>query len=205
MAKLDLRKTWKHLYAPSSRDVSEVVVPPMRFLMIYGQGAPGGAAYQEAVASLYAVAYGLKFAAKRQASVDFAVMPLEALWWADDLTAFTAGDRDSWRWTAMIMQPEPVTDDLVAQVIDDVAAKKRLDALRRLRFDLFDEGRAAQILYVGPYSEEGPTIARIHRFVAERGGRLTGRHHEIYLGDPNRTVPEKLKTILRQPFVPSGP
>lgn len=201
MEKIDPRQSLKELYAPSAKDVTEVVVPPLRFLMIDGDGGPDNAAYREAVESLFALAYGVKFAVKRQASVDFRVMPLECLWWADDYSVFLTGDRESWRWTAMIMQPEPVTAELVEQVREQVAAKKKLPALDQVRFETFEEGRAAQILYVGPYADEGPTIQRLHQFIADRGGALTGKHHEIYLNDPSRTAPEKLKTILRQPFV----
>lgn len=200
MEKIDPRQALKELYAPPARDVTEVVVPPLRFLMIDGDGGPNSVAYREAVESLFSLAYGVKFAVKRQLSVDFRVMPLECLWWAEDHSVFLTGDRGAWRWTAMIMQPEPVTAELVEQVREQVATKKTLPALERVRFDTLEEGRAAQILYVGSYADEGPTIQRLHQFIAERGGSLTGKHHEIYLNDPSRTAPETLKTILRQPF-----
>lgn len=201
MERIDPRQTLKHLYGPRGKDITEVVVPPLRFLMVDGQGAPESAAYREAVESLFPLAYAIKFALKRQGTVDLRVMPLECLWWADDYTVFLTGDRDAWHWTAMIMQPEPVTADLVEAVRAEVAAKKNPPALDRVRFETFDEGRTAQVLHVGPYRDEGPVIQRLHRYIEERGGKLTGKHHEIYLSDPNRTAPERLKTILRQPFV----
>jgi len=200
--KIDLRKELKHLYNPSSKQIAIVDVPEMNFLMIDGQGDPNtSVAYRNAVEALYAVSYTLKFMVKQgYQAVDYAVMPLEGLWWVDDMTQFSMHDKDAWKWTSMIMQPEYVTAELFQEALRQVKKKKDLPALSGMRFESFHEGQAAQILYFGPYSDEGPTIERIHRFILEQGRRLRGRHHEIYLSDPRRTAPPKLKTVIRQPF-----
>lgn len=200
--KIDLRKELKHLYNPSSKQIAVVDVPEMNFLMIDGQGDPNtSVAYQNAVEALFAVSYTLKFMIKKSESpVDYAVMPLEGLWWVDDMTQFSMHDKDAWKWTSMIMQPEYVTEELLQEALRQVRKKKDLPALSGMRFESFREGQAAQILYFGPYADEGPAIEGIHRFIAEQGHRLRGRHHEIYLSDPRRTAPAKLKTVIRQPF-----
>jgi len=200
--KIDLRKELKHLYNPSSKQIAVVDVPDMNFLMIDGQGDPNtSVAYRDAVESLFAVSYTLKFMVKKgEQAVDYAVMPLEGLWWVEDMTQFSMHDKDAWKWTSMIMQPEYVTAELFQEALRQVRKKKDLPALSGMRFESFHEGHAAQILYFGPYSDEGPSIERIHRFILEQGRRLRGRHHEIYLSDPRRTAPAKLKTVIRQPF-----
>ena len=197
---MDPRKTLKHLYGPPAKEVVEVWVPEMRFLAADGEGGPDSGEYAEAVEALYALSYTLKFAVKKGRGVDYRVMPLEGLWWTDEPEEFTLESRGAWKWTAMIMQPEWVTDELVGEAREEAERKKGLPALSRLRFRSFGEGRAAQVMHLGPYAEEGPTIERVHRFVEERGGTPAGKHHEIYLSDPNRTPPEKLKTVVRQPF-----
>jgi len=201
--KLDLRRELKALYAPPSTPVM-VEVPELTFVMVDGQGDPNTAeAYRDAVAALYAVSYALKFALKRAPDgLDYAVMPLEGLWWADDMAEFDVERKADWRWTMMIAQPEAVTPDRFAHARAEVARKKNLPALERLRLERFAEGRAAQVLRRGPYSAEGPTIAALHAFIRERGDALDGKHHEIYLGDPRRTAPERLKTVIRQPVAP---
>jgi len=206
MAKSDVRKDLKHLYAPSAKEVSAVTVPPLRFLMIDGEGDPNTAqAYAKALEALYALSYTLKFAIKRQSpDQDYTVAPLEGLWWVPDMREFTAADKSGWLWTAMIMQPDPVTAGMVAAAIEDVRRKKNPAALDRVRFEVYDEGLAAQIMHNGPYAAEAPTIARLHAYIAENGCALRGKHHEIYLSDPSRTAPEKLKTVIRQPMQPAG-
>jgi hypothetical protein len=200
MEKVDLRKEWKHLYAPSAQQAALVTVPPLPYLMIDGQGDPNTtAAYQEALEALYAISYGLKFAVKRSEAVDHAVMPLEGLWWSEDPTAFATASREAWLWTAMILQPAYVTAERVAEAVEEVRRKKGLAACDRVRFETYDEGLAAQILHIGPYAEEGPTLERLHAYLQEQGYRPSGKHHEIYLNDPRRTAPERLRTILRQP------
>ena len=200
--KIDLKKDLKHLYNPSSKQIAVVDVPEMNFLMIDGQGDPNtSVAYQNAVEALFAESYTLKFMIKKSESpVDYAVMPLEGLWWVEDMTQFSMKNKDAWKWTSMIMQPEYVTEELLQEALKRVRKKKDLPALSGMRFESFREGQAAQILYFGPYSDEGPIIEGIHRFIAEQGHRLRGRHHEIYLSDPRRTAPAKLKTVIRQPF-----
>lgn len=202
--KVDLKKELKHLYNPSTREVSVVDVPQMYFLMIDGQGDPNTSdEYAEALEALYAVSYAIKFRVKRsERGVDYAVMPLEGLWWIDDMTEFSVEDKRSWKWTAMIVQPEEyVTEGLVDEAKTEADRKKGLPAIPRMRFEAFGEGLSAQIMHRGPFSEEGPTIETIHRYIEERGGEPTGKHHEIYLSDFRRTKPERLRTVIRQPYV----
>ncbi len=200
MDKTDFKKTLKDLYAPTAKEFVLVEVPEMQFIMVDGIGAPStSSAYLDAVSWLYGLAYPIKFASKTDLGRDYVVPPLEGLWWADDMNAFTEGDRDAWRWTMMIMQPEWVTD----QMFEDgqvKAAKKLGEPPETLRFGSFDEGLSVQILHVGSYADEAPTIARLHKeYLPENGLVENGHHHEIYLGDPRKVAPEKLKTILRQP------
>lgn len=202
--KVDLKKELKHLYNPSAREVSVVDVPQMYFLMIDGQGDPNTSdEYAEALEALYTVSYAIKFRVKRtERGVDYAVMPLEGLWWIDDMTEFSVEDKRSWKWTAMIVQPEEyVTEGLVDDAKTEADRKKDLPAIPRMRFEAFGEGLSAQIMYRGPFSEEGPTIEKIHRCIEERGGEPAGKHHEIYLSDFRRTKPERLRTVIRQPYV----
>lgn len=201
MSKVDLKKELRHLYSASAKEVAVVDVPPMNFLMIDGAGDPNTApAYQEAVEALFSVSYAAKFALKKTAGIDYTVMPLEGLWWADDPTVFTTDDRAQWQWTMMIMQPSFVQDEVIERAIAETRKKKQLPALHRLRLESFHEGLAAQILHIGPFSEEGPTIQRLHEFIEARSG-LRGKHHEIYLSDVGRADPRKWKTIIRQPIL----
>lgn len=202
MSKIDLKKELKELYFPSVKEVTVVDVPPMNFLMIDGRGDPNTAQeYKDAIEALYAISYTLKFMIKKRTpQQDYTVMPLESLWWTDDMTQLSLEDKGSWRWTAMIMQPEFVTEDLVAQAREEVAGKKDLPALSKLRFERFHAGLAAQIMHIGSYSAEGPTIERLHSFIKGQGYELRGKHHEIYLSDPRRVAPERLKTVIRQPI-----
>lgn len=203
MNKVDLKRDLKHLYY-AGKEHAIVDVPSMNFLMVDGAGDPNTAsAYQDAVQTLYAVAYTLKFAVKKQQAVDYGVMPLEGLWWTSDSGYDPlAQSRDNWRWTMMIMQPEWVNAEMVGQVIEDVRGKKNPPAIGLVRFEPYAEGLAAQVLYTGPYANEYPTIEGLHHFFQEQGYQHNGKHHEIYLSDPNRTAPQKLKTILRQPVRP---
>ena len=199
-AKVDLKKELKPLYQPSAREIVEVDVPAFSYLMIDGAGDPNTSPeYTQAVEALFAVSYAAKFLVKKGAQgVDYAVMPLEGLWWADDPAAFVTGDRSEWKWTMMIMQPDFVGADVLAAATAQARENGRV-AVDRLRLETFAEGRCAQVLHVGPFSEEGPTIARLHRFIEERG-RLTGKHHEIYLTDIRRADPRKWRTVIRQPM-----
>lgn len=201
MDKLDLKVKLKHLYRASAKAVVEVDVPTMNYLMIDGEGDPNTSpAFAAAVEALYTVSYAAKFIVRKGAeAIDYAVMPLEALWWADDLSAFSAGDKSNWKWTAMIMQPSFVSREVIERAIAEAKAKKNPAAISRLRFMPFTEGRCAQILHIGPFSDEGPTIAKVHEFIDARGKRI-GKHHEIYLSDIRRAAPAKWKTIIRQPM-----
>jgi len=197
MKKIDLKKELKSLYQPSAKEVALVDVPTMNFLMIDGEGDPNTAkAYAEAIETLFAVAYTVKFQIKRSQEIDYGVMPLEGLWWADDMSAFATGDKSNWKWTAMIMQPPFVTAAIVAAAIADVKKKKNPPAMGKVRFASLSEGTCAQTLHIGPFSEEGPTIEKVHEFIRARG-KLVGKHHEIYLSD---IAPAKWKTVIRQPL-----
>lgn len=201
MEKTDFKKTLNHLYKPSAKQPSIVEAPKMNFLMADGQGDPNTTpAFHDAIKALYPLAYTLKFMCKNaEEPFDYVVPPMEALWWAEDMDDFTRQNKDAWRWTIMIMQPEPVTAAMVEEAKKQVAAKKNPPVLEKVRFETFEEGKAAQILHIGPFSEEGPTIEKLHAFIAEQGAELRGKHHEIYLSDLRRAAPENWKTVIRQP------
>jgi hypothetical protein len=167
--------------------------------MIDGQGDPNTAVeYQQALEALYGVAYKIKFLAKKFGN-DYVVPPLEGLWWADDMNMFNVERKDEWLWTMMIMQPAWITEPIFLEGLAVVTESKNLPALPKLRFESYSEGEAIQILYRGPFADEGPVIAAMHARLKEDGYIENGTHHEIYLSDPRKTAPEKLKTILRQP------
>jgi hypothetical protein len=201
MTKIDYRKYLKPLYDGKAGVVADVEVPPLRYLMIDGRGDPNQApAFQSAIEALYSVAYTARFMLKRGPdAIDCGVMPLEGLWWADDMSAFASGDRAQWQWTLMILQPHYFTEDVIHRAMSEVKSKKTLAAIDALRFESLSEGRCAQTLHVGPFATEGETIARLHEHIAARGA-LRGRHHEIYLSDMRRAAPSKWKTLLRQPL-----
>jgi hypothetical protein len=198
--KIDLKKELKQLYNPSAKEISVVDVPDMNFLLIDGKGSPSAPEYAQAMEALFGVAYTLKFMIKKGKGVDYGVLPLEGLWWMDDMTQFSAERKDAWKWTVMIMQPKYVTEQDFKAAVDLVKKKKNPVALPKLRFECFHEGKASQIMYFGPYSEEGPTIQKIHAQIKASRHQLGGKHHEIYLNNPATTAPEKLKTIIRQPM-----
>jgi len=202
MEKIDLKKTLRNLYQSSAKEIVRVDVPEMNFLMVDGEGDPNiSKAFSDAIEALYPVSYTLKFMVKKGAlAIDYSVMPLEGLWWSDDMSVFTTGNKDAWKWTLMIMQPEFITKEMVKEAIEEVASKKKPVALPLVRFESFKEGMAAQILYIGPFSEEGPTIEKVHQFIEDNGSHRVGKHHEIYLNDMRRVAPEKWKTIVRQPM-----
>jgi hypothetical protein len=202
MTKIDLKKQYKSLYQPSGKCVVEVDVPSLAYLMVDGVGDPNQSqSFQNAIEALYSLSYTLKFAIKKGArAIDYGVMPLEGLWWADDPKDFLFSCKAAWKWTLMIMQPEFVTPQDVEAAITEVRKKKDPASLDLVRFETLHEGCAAQILYTGPFADEGPTIQRIHEFIHASDRQLYGKHHEIYLSDMRRTAPEKLKTVLRQPM-----
>ncbi len=200
MDKIDLKSELKTLYKPSAKEVVAIDVPAFNFLMIDGEGNPNTSTdYKEAVEALYSVSYNIKFALKREKALDYVVMPLEGLWWADDLTSFNRNAKDSWKWTMMIMQPPEASKQMVQSAIASVQDKKGLPGLKKIRFAQFKEGRSAQTMHIGPFSAEGPTVQGVHDFITGRSA-LRGKHHEIYLSDIRRAAPEKWKTIIRQPM-----
>ncbi|SDO82641.1 hypothetical protein SAMN04515671_2075 [Nakamurella panacisegetis] len=200
----DLEPQYVALYRATA-EPQIVMVPEMTFLMIDGTGDPEtGESFQRAIPVLYGLSYTVRFALKRSLGVQHKVGALEGLWWAPDMDAFRVKNGGDWQWTMMIRQPPEVSADLVEAARAELAEKKDLRRLDDTRLESFTEGRAAQIMHLGPYEAEGPTIARLHDFIHEHGGRFDGRfqkHHEIYLGDPRRSAPERLRTILRQPFL----
>lgn len=206
MAKIDLKKENKELYNPSREEVSLVNVPEMNFLMIDGQGDPNTSKeYQDAMETLFPVSYKTKFISKKEKSQDYVVMPLEGLWWVDNMEDFTIEDKSGWKWTVMMRQPDFVTRNMINKAMDEVEKKKDPPALSKIRFESLNEGLCAQIMHIGPYSEEGSTVERLHNFIREKeydfdGIRPGEKHHEIYLSDLRRTKPERLRTIIRQPM-----
>ncbi|MFF2485714.1 GyrI-like domain-containing protein [Microbacterium sp. NPDC058062] len=205
MTKADLKKSIAAYTAP--RGSFEIVdVPPMQYLMVDGHGDPNTSdEYGEAVAAVFGVAYKLKFFSKAELGRDYVVMPLEGLWWSDDMAAFTSErDKSRWSWTMMSFVPEWLDGGHFERARDAAAAKGASPALDRLRLTELAEGRCVQTLHVGSYDDEAPVLAEMHeRFIPEARLRMRGLHHEIYLADPRRTAPEKLRTILRQPVEPS--
>jgi hypothetical protein len=199
---IDLKRTYRDHYTATARPAI-VDVPARPCLMIDGSGDPNTSQeYVDAISSLYPIAYGLRKALAGVTGIAYTVMPLEGLWWVDDMRDFDPDDKSNWKWTAFICQPDAVTPEMVAEVIDGVTTVKQLASGHLARLEQFGDGLSAQVLYRGPYSDEGPTIADLHGFVASTGHRLHGKHHEIYLSDARRTDPAKLRTIIRQPMTP---
>ncbi len=202
MDKLDLKKEYKQLYSPPADSASVVDVPVFNYIAVDGQGAPDGAKAQQAIEMLFPVAYAIKFISKAR-DKDYGVMPLEGLWWADDMNDFVAGNRDKWKWTYMIMQPDFISLKDFEEAIRKVQLKNKEMTLSNVHFDYFAEGKAAQIMHIGPFSEEHANIRKIHDHIAALGGKFDGlkeKHHEIYLSDMRKVAPSAMKTILRQPF-----
>ncbi|WP_417218294.1 GyrI-like domain-containing protein [Arthrobacter sp.] len=204
--KIDLKKDRRDLYLPGSKDFVEVLVPPITYLAVDGHGDPNtSAAYPLAVQALYASAYAVKFALRARTGEDFVVGPLEGLWSSPDPTAFTAGRKQEWDWTMLSPLPGVVGDRDVEAGREAAARKKPGLDLSGVRVLDYDEGRSLQILHIGPYDTEAPTLARLHHEVMPAAGlAFNGRHHEIYLGDPRRASPATLRTVLRQPVTPIG-
>lgn len=199
--KLDLKKEIP-AYAARRGSFQIVDVDPQQYLMIDGSGDPNTAErYRDAVAALFGLAYTLKFLSKNDLGRDHVVMPLEALWWADDMSSFTtARDKSQWSWTAMILVPEWIGPEHLDQAVAKLRAKSDPPLVEDVRLETLEEGRCVQTLHVGPYDAEAPVLEAMHDdFIPSKGLRMTGRHHEIYLSDVRRVAPEKLRTILRQP------
>jgi hypothetical protein len=203
MDKVDLTKKYRQLYAPSSAEFALVEVPSLTYLMIDGHGDPNTApAYSAAVEALYALAYRIKFISKGELGRDYVVPPLEGLWWAEDYRSFTTGlDKSKWDWTMMILLPDWIAPEIYARALAETRRKKALPGLATVRMERYEEGLAAQILHVGSYDDEAPTLARLHReWIPQHGYVEHGKHHEIYLSDPRRVEAAKLRTVLRQPI-----
>ncbi|MGR0161398.1 GyrI-like domain-containing protein [Paenarthrobacter nitroguajacolicus] len=199
--KIDFKKQIPS-YTAKHGQFAVVTVPTLQFLMIDGHGDPNSAqSYRDALATLYPVAYKLKFFSKTELAQDYTVVPLEALWWSDDMESFTsARDKSRWDWTLMNMVPDWITQDHLGIAVEGIAKKGDAPLLEALRLEPLNEGLCVQTLHIGPYDQEGPVLEEMHnKFIPGKSLLMTGRHHEIYLGDPRRTAPEKLKTILRQP------
>jgi hypothetical protein len=196
----------KEFYQPSSKEVEMVVVPKMQFLMIDGMGSPGDSKeYLDALAVLYPVAFKTKFLSKAKGR-DYVVPPLEGLWWADNMNDFTQGNRDKWKWTMMIMQPDWIIKEMINESIEITKeSKPQLSkVISKVRLEEYNEDKAAQIMHIGPYSEEGPTIQKLHTSIKKQGGTFDGhenKHHEIYLSDPRKANPATMKTVIRQPYI----
>jgi len=200
--KIDFKKTMKEIYQPNPKEVVLIDIPEMQFLKIDGMGSPGDSKeYQDALAVLYPIAFKTKFLSKAIGK-DYVVPPLEGLWWADNMEDFIEGNRDKWKWTMMIMQPDWITQDMINEAISITKKKKPelTELLPKLRLEKYNEGKTAQIMHVGPYSEEGPTVQKVHDFIQKEGGKFDGFHHEIYLSDPRKANPATMKTVIRQPF-----
>lgn len=205
MRNYDVKKDRRDLYT-ATRSFAPVDVPAMNFLMADGAGSPNTSPfYRDVVQALYATAYAVRALAVGELGQKHTVGPLEGLWWSEDLGAFAARDEDAWQWRLMIVQPDWITRELFAAGLARAVEKKAPAAAGRVRFEAFHEGPSVQILHIGPYDQEGPTLARLHdEHLPGEHLRPRGTHHEIYLSDPRRTDPARLRTILRQPVEPVG-
>ena len=201
VTKLDLRKQLKPLYFP--RGVELVQVPPMKYIMVDGGGQPGGESFQQAMEVIYNLSYTLKFRAKKLLKKDYTVMAPEGLWWTKTGKIDLKKPND-WLWTLMAMVPDFVTNRMFFDAVEEVRRKKKPPGLDRARLESFDEGYCVQTMHVGPYSAEAESIAKMDAYAREHGYVMVGKHHEIYLGDPRRAAPSKLKTVIRHP-VAEGP
>lgn len=205
MPKLDLKKELINLYSAKVNDPVLIKVPKMNYLAIDGKGDPNTSKeFKDAVETLYPVAYKIKFTCKKELSKDYTVMPLEGLWWMEDMTKFSVENKKDWLWTMIIMQPDFVTKEMFKKAVVEVKSKKQLVSIDKIKFITINEGLSGQIMHLGPFSKEKPTIEKLHNFIKEKGHTFNGnkqKHHEIYLSDMRKTAPEKLKTILRQPVI----
>ena len=202
MSKVDFKKTLKQFYIPPKEFVI-VDVPEMQFVMVDGHGDPNTAQeYQDAVEALYAVAYKMKFISKKELEKDYVVPPLEGLWWAEDMATFSNREKSQWDWTMMIMTPEWISVEIFGEAIKKVRQAKDPASLDQVRLERYHEELSVQIMHIGSYDDEGPVLAQMHSdFIPNNGFVENGKHHEIYLSDPRRVAPEKLKTVLRQPVL----
>ena len=202
MMKIDFKKEWKHLYNPPKTKFTILDIPKLQFLMVDGHGDPNTAReYEEAIEALYGVAYKMKFISKKTLEKDYVVPPLEGLWWAEDMAAFSSErDKSQWDWTMMIMTPEWIEAEMFTLALDEVRKAKNPAALDKVRLEYYHEGLSVQIMHVGSFDDEGPVLEEMHdKFIPANGYIENGKHHEIYLSDFRKVSPDKLKTVLRQP------
>lgn len=203
MEKFDFKKQYAPLWRASHKEPVFITVPALPYIMVNGKGDPNTSGiFQQAIEALYGTAYSIKFSLKKDPSVprDFSISALEGLWWMNDGSEFSLQKKDEWMWTLMVMMPPFVNQEHVDKAKNSVKAKKDNPIIDQLRFELFEEGDCAQILHIGPYSEEEPTIQKLTAFINVNEKNFRGKHHEIYLGDPRRSSPEKLRTIIRHPI-----
>lgn len=202
--KTDLRKVLKPFFSASAKQFEEVELPAASYLMVDGEGSPGDSpAYQAAVQVLYTAAYPLKFFSKNALGRDYVVPPLEGLWWSEKRDAFAAGRRDEWQWTMMIMVPEWISQEQFREILHKIGSKKPDIDFSGLRMDVLAQGRCLQKLHLGSFADEAPVLRQLHEeLMPSLGFAFNGPHHEIYLSDPRKAAPEKLRTILRQPVRP---
>lgn len=204
MPPYDVKRALKDFYAPRNREWQLVEMPAQQFIAVDGVGDPNTSPeYARAVEALYAVGYTMKFASKH-AGHDFVVGPLEGLWWAPDPTVFTARAKESWHWRMMVSLPAEISGEQIKTATEGALAKKKLPTIAHVRHETLQEGLCAQVLHIGSYDDETPLLKRLHdEYMPANNLTFAGPHHEIYLGDPRRTAPEKLKTVIRQPVAPA--
>lgn len=202
MDKVDYKKQLKEFYSSSAKHCSIVNLPKMNFLMVNGKGDPNHSPeFEEAINALFTVSYTIKFMIKKSLEFDYGVMPLEGLWWCDNMDEFTVENKENWQWKLLIMQPECVTKEIYEEAAKKVGCEKELVSINKLEFESYDEGLAVQMLHVGPFADEGPTVDKLHKFIMDNGYKMSRKHHEVYLSDTRRSNPQNWKTIIRQPVV----
>lgn len=205
---IDFMKQDKALYLPKTEP--EIIhIPKMKFIMVDGKGQPEGGPpehnteFQNAFSALYGIAYSIKMSYKKgdepAGYQNFKVAPPEGLWWMEDGKAFDMKRPEEWRWTLMLRMPEFVTPEVVAGYAEQLNQKKKTSIYSNVRLEEYEEGDVVQLMHIGPYDQEGPNIEKMLDYAKEKGYQLRGKHHELYYGDPRRTAPERLKTVLRQP------
>ncbi len=202
--KIDLKKEFPKFYRPSSKKVEIIDIPVMKYFMIDGSGDPNdNPRFEIATQCLYAASYLLKMKIVKNENpeMDYVVPPLEGLWYLDDMTKFTHDRKDLWEWTLMIRIPDFVTEEQINRALKNVDKSKPELPISELRYEVFEEKSVVQIMHIGPYADEAPTIAKLHEFAFANAYELSGKHHEIYLSDPRKAKPETMKTILRQPII----
>ncbi len=201
--KFDYKKVFKEFYSQPAKKVSILKMPKLKYLMINGYGNPNASReYKEAIEVLFSLSYNIKFIIKNSdLKIDYGVMPLESLWWTDNINDFSIDNKSMWKWCSMIMQPDIVTEDYIEKALYEVEKKKKLSSISKVECKDYDEGLVAQTMHVGPYTNEGPTVEKLYNYIKECGYVLSGLHHEIYLNNPRRCLPNNIKTIIRQPIV----